>query len=365
MRVAVVAVMLMGWLVSSSVAIGADRTAEKVLKDIDAVKMPTLDSKKKDDGYAVKQLQIKQREAAQKRARLIGELFKIAPDHKRVPTLLEERWKTLGAHLEKGRYAELIMELDKVIAQTKDKKLKIEACFTKAQLKLHPLGSKSIPDPSGAEEFLKLAPTDPRAVGLLATAASLTRDQKKKDALLARLNTDFPDSDLALMLQGPHAQSESVGKPFHLQFTNAIDGSTVSMKQLTGKVVVIDFWATWCGPCVAEMPTMKKLYAKYHDQGVEFIGVSLDKPEDEGGLDKLKSFVAENGIKWPQYYQGKGWDSEFSKSWGVNGIPCVFVVDAAGKLFSVQARGKLDTIIPELLGTKSKVANVSTRASGR
>ena len=68
--------------------------------------------------------------------------------------------------------------------------------------------------------------------------------------------------------------------------------------------MVVDFWATWCGPCVAEMPAMKKLYAEYKDKGVEFIGVSLD--HKEGGLGQLKAFVAKEGIPWPQYYQGDG-----------------------------------------------------------
>src|SRR5262249_46403786 len=105
-----------------------------------------------------------------------------------------------------------------------------------------------------------------------------------------------------------------------------------------------------------EMPTMKKLYAKYRDKGVEFIGVSLDHPKDEGGLDSLRKFVKENGIEWPQYYQGNFWSSAFSSSWGVNSIPCVFLVDQEGKLSSVDARGKLEKMIPELLEKKSKVA---------
>jgi hypothetical protein len=99
---------------------------------------------------------------------------------------------------------------------------------------------------------------------------------------------------------------------------------------------------------------MKQLYAEYKPKGVEFIGVSLDQPEAQGGLTKLKEFVAQNEIGWPQYYQGNFWDSEFSKGWGVNSIPCVFVVDAEGNLASTQARGKLEELLPELLKKAGK-----------
>ena len=121
------------------------------------------------------------------------------------------------------------------------------------------------------------------------------------------------------------------------------------MKDLKGQVVVLDFWATWCGPCVREMPKMKKLYAKYHDEGVQFIGISLDKSEDEGGLDALKKYVSEKEILWPQYYLRKDGDIEFSNSWGISGIPALFIIDKKGNLKSVQARYKLEKLIPELL----------------
>ena len=100
---------------------------------------------------------------------------------------------------------------------------------------------------------------------------------------------------VAKEVQQVRHQRESVGKPFDLEFTDAVSGSKVSMRKLKGKVVVVDFWATWCGPCVAEIPRMKELYAKYRNEGVKFIGVSLDEPRERGGLDSLKKFVKDNG----------------------------------------------------------------------
>jgi thiol-disulfide isomerase/thioredoxin len=352
-RFVFVAAIIGGCMIFASPVYSADRTADQILKEIDAVKVPTLDSAKSDDLSAVKKHKIKFREASEKRARLISQLYKVAPNHKRIPELMQERWKTVGAQLQGGKYDELVRELENVIAHTKAKDLKIEATYTRAQLKLNPQSTKRAPDASGAEDFFKLAPKDPRVENLLGSAASATRDDKKKAALLERLRSEFPDSDYAGMLQGEHSRTDSIGKRFHLIFDDAISGSSVSISGLRGKVVVIDFWATWCGPCVAEMPKMKELYAKYRDQGVEFVGVSLDRSKEEGGLDSLKDFVKEKGIKWPQYYQGKFWNGDFSKSWGVNSIPCVFVVDTEGKLFSVEARGKLEEMIPELLKKKN------------
>jgi hypothetical protein len=81
--------------------------------------------------------------------------------------------------------------------------------------------------------------------------------------------------------------------------------------------------------------------------------VSLDRPVEQGGLDALKHFVSKNDIKWPQYHPG---NSEFANSWDVTTIPAIFVLDAEGKLVSMDARGKLDTLIPELIAKRDRNA---------
>ena len=225
--------------------------------------------------------------------------------------------------------------------------MKKDAAFWKAQIVCF-AASDDAAKIKAVDEFIAFAPKDERGADLLLMLSFNVRgtpDAQK--ALYQRIVDQYPDSNRAESARGSLRRIDAIGKPFDLEFTEAVSGSEISMKGLKGKVVVIDFWATWCGPCVAEMPKMKKLYAEYKDKGVEFIGVSLD--QKEGGLDKLKEFVKKEGISWPQYFQGDGWNSKFSASWGINSIPSVFVVDPDGKVSSVEARGKLESMIPELL----------------
>lgn len=135
-------------------------------------------------------------------------------------------------------------------------------------------------------------------------------------------------------------------EPFELAFT-ALDGREVDLKRLRGKVVLIDFWATWCGPCIAELPNVRKVYAEYHDQGFEVVGVSLD---DEKDRQKFIDLVKAEGTAWPQRFEGKGWKDPLVKAYTISGIPAMFLLDQDGMLVSTNARGeKLGREVKRLL----------------
>ena len=345
---------LCGWLAVSATASAADRPADKILDEINALETPQLSPQDRSSQAKVQAYFAAMQKAAEKKAVLIGELYKAAPETPELTQLMPERWQA------RSTTAKLITEtkneIDEILSKSKNEKLVAEAAFTKVALAFRSAPRNAKPETLSmpVEEFVAKYPKDIRCATVLGALASRMTDEAKKEELNNRVLKDYPDSREAKPILAERKMREAVGKPFVLAFTEAIKGSEVSIAGLKGKVVIIDFWATWCGPCVAEMPNMKKLYAEYKDKGVEFIGVSLDQPKEKGGLDKLKEFVAKNDIQWPQYYQGNFWQSEFSSSWGINSIPCVFAVDADGNLASVEARGKLETMIPELLEKAEK-----------
>ena len=334
--------------IPAAYATADDRPADAILKDLDALERPKFDREKSQDQAAFEAFTQALQKYGAERGRLIAELMKSQPDHPRVAELLIERWGSPYASIE-SKPEDLIREADQALATIHDEKVELAARFIKARALMHVHRNEPAVALVAVEDFVKAAPQDQRGPRMLYAVASSMQDEVKKAEVEDRILKEFPNSSVVRSIKGQRKQRESIGKPFALEFTDAIKGSNVSIAGLRGKVVVVDFWATWCGPCVAEMPRMKKLYAEYKDKGVEFVGVSLDQPEEQGGLKALKEYVAKNEIAWPQYYQGNYWQSEFSSSWGINAIPALFVVDKDGNLASVEARNRLETLIPELL----------------
>lgn len=136
---------------------------------------------------------------------------------------------------------------------------------------------------------------------------------------------------------------ERVGENLQLRF-KAIDGRQVDVQKLRGKVVLVDFWATWCGPCLADMPELKKLHQEYHGKGLEVVGISFDESKS-----KLESYVKKEKIPWPQYFDGKGWDNEIGNELALRNVPTVVLLDKAGVLRFLNPRKDLADKIQQLL----------------
>jgi thiol-disulfide isomerase/thioredoxin len=110
-----------------------------------------------------------------------------------------------------------------------------------------------------------------------------------------------------------------------------IDGKPLSVAEYRGKVVLIDFWATWCGPCLAEMPNVIAAYDKYHARGFDIIGVSLDQP---AGQATLPAFLKDHKMPWRQFCDGKFWGNELAVKYGIQAIPASFLLDRDGKIIA-------------------------------
>ena len=139
------------------------------------------------------------------------------------------------------------------------------------------------------------------------------------------------------------ARAGLAGKPLAIKFA-AVDGRQVDLGNLRGKVVLIDFWATWCGPCVHEVPHVKAVYDKLHPTGFEIVGISFDNKKTA-----LQSFVLKEKMTWPQYFDGKGWENQFGVRFGIESIPTMWLVDKKGVLRHIDAREDLEAKVQKLL----------------
>ncbi len=132
----------------------------------------------------------------------------------------------------------------------------------------------------------------------------------------------------------------SIGKTAPEFKMATLDRGVVAFPQsYAGRIVMLDFWATWCGPCIAELPNVKKAYEDWHDKGFDILGISFDR---EGMEEKLAQFLEKHDMPWQQIYEGKGWNTSLGETYDVSGIPFVLLVDGdSGQILATsrQLRG--------------------------
>jgi thiol-disulfide isomerase/thioredoxin len=123
-------------------------------------------------------------------------------------------------------------------------------------------------------------------------------------------------------------------------------GGNTKLSDFKGKYVYIDVWATWCGPCIAEIPFLKKVEEKYDGKNIAFVSISVDVQKD---FEKWKKFVEDKQLGGIQLFADKNWNSDFIKSFGINSIPRFILIDPSGKVVSADAARPSDSKLSEQL----------------
>ena len=113
-----------------------------------------------------------------------------------------------------------------------------------------------------------------------------------------------------------------------------LDGNELSLEKYRGNVILLDFWAVWCKPCIAEMPNVKGVYDKYKEANFQIIGVSLDESRDT-----LVAYLEKEGITWPQFFDGNGWKNQVAEMYGIRAIPQMYLIDGEGVVRKSDVRG--------------------------
>lgn len=167
----------------------------------------------------------------------------------------------------------------------------------------------------------------------LMTNQTLDEVQAFYDNLTDRVKKSAPG--VALKQKMENMQQVNIGGMAPNFELTTPDGKKLSLYDLRGHIVLLDFWASWCGPCLAEVPNLKAIYEKYHGKGLEILGVSLDEKEAA-----WKGAIERKGLTWQHVSSLKGWKCPVAQRFKVTGIPRMYIIDAQGKIIAQDLRGE-------------------------
>ncbi len=205
-------------------------------------------------------------------------------------------------------------------------------------------------------EFVKTHPSSFVSAYEIIEMYSYNPDVQKFDSAFLLLDSAIKVSSIGQKLAGRLAIAKKTDiNQIAPDFTmDNVNGKPVTLSSLRGKYLLIDFWASWCGPCRRENPNLVKTYRTYNKKGFEIVGVSFDEPGDKG---KWVEAIKKDKLTWLQLSDLKGWEYEAGKLYGISGIPMNFLLDPEGKIIAKGLRGEdLNVKLEEILVTGAVTA---------
>jgi thiol-disulfide isomerase/thioredoxin len=251
----------------------------------------------------------------------------------------------LGATNEEARLADVEKTLFSDPKVTKEQKFNIRRAdvLRTSQARMSEGEGASLAEyEKGVRLLQKEFPNEPGVQTMLLQIARLCDGQKAR-ALVKEISASNASEEVKESAAELAEKLQEVGQPVSLQFA-AVDGREVDLAKLKGKVVLLDFWATWCGPCVQAVPEVRAAYEKLHAKGFEIVGISLDTDKQN-----LMRFVADHKMEWPQYFDSLKMQNKYARQFGINGIPTMWLLDKQGTVRDINAHFDLSGKVEKLL----------------
>ena len=316
-----------------------------------------------------KELSESMRDVQRKVANMADKILGAKPDEETRKTAINEKMVALAKLYQMGdkKALDRLYETSRKLVDDKDEDIAATARSIVFQVRLQRLMQGDVPEAAAlanaAKKEIKANPDSLQALGMVLKvghALEIAEEARElatsyyRDLIpIAEKSKNRQIAEYAETFKGVLRRLSLPGNPIEFRGVLA-GGEKFDPKTLEGKVVLVDFWATWCGPCREELPNVKQNYEKYHGQGFEVVGVTLDDD-----LEQVTKFIEDQEISWPNLTgedeSSRGFHQPMAEYYGIYAIPQVILLDRSGKVVSLNARGeKLGELLEKLMGTPAE-----------